>query len=447
MTTDGNYEPLLRAELPSKSSSLSYWHRTTRSFKYLNHNQNEPLPASTIYAIIGSGLSGSLVAYNLLQRGIPGKDILILEAREAVSGSTGRNAGHCRPDAFRNFSSYKSIHGSEQALKIVDTEEKNLKLLTDFIKQNNIQCDLNLTTTFDVCMAQDAVDDEESNIKDFVEAGGSLAKSGVQCWYGAEAEARSRNKGAVAAYEWPSASLHPARFVQWVLNYNIDRGVQLWTHCPVTDVASQGSAVRLQTSRGLVTADKVIHCTNAYAGALLQQMTMDKLTPFAIQVASIIPPAEASGANFFANTMAIKDNARMFYGFAQMPSDGTVIVSVGRPAGKGVQAEESQTQEVANEIVQRMQKVFGTEGQPTRHGEGIDTTWTGLIAFTADRMPYVGEIEGSPGQYICAGFNGHGMANIFTCAKGIVDIMANRPWETTQLPECYQYSAARLAKK
>ncbi len=47
--------------------------------------------------IIGSGISGALTAFELTENGIDGKDIVILEAREAASGASSRNAGHVRP--------------------------------------------------------------------------------------------------------------------------------------------------------------------------------------------------------------------------------------------------------------------------------------------------------------------------------------------------------------
>ncbi|KHN95593.1 FAD dependent oxidoreductase [Metarhizium album ARSEF 1941] len=432
--------------MPLPTASLSYWQRTTRAFKYLNHNQRNTPPISATYVIIGSGLTGALVAYNLVARGVQAEEILMLEAREAVSGSTGRNAGHIRPDAFRNFSTYQALHGSEQALNIVATEEKNLKLLAAFIRDNQIQCDFNLTTTFDVCLGLDAVEDEEKNIKDYLDAGGNLASLDVKCWYGAAAEERSSCPGAAAAYEWPAASVHPMKLVHWILHHVIEQGVQLWTHCLVEKIRQDGAGLHVQTSRGVVSAEKVVHCTNAYAGGVLSQLTTERLAPFAVQVASVIPPSVASGHKSFRSTMALRESARMFYGFCQKPVDGTVVVSVGRPVGKGVQAEESQTPEVAEEIMQRLSKLFGTTHEPERSGEGLDATWTGLISFTPDKVPYVGDMAELPGQYICAGFNGHGMANIFTCASGIVGLLLGRPWETTQLPDCYRYSQARLNK-
>lgn len=87
----------MEPSLPLPSPSLSFWHRTTRAFKYLNANHQADVPSSIKYLIIGSGITGTLTAYELIKSGVKGEDILIVEAREAVSGATGRNAGHIRP--------------------------------------------------------------------------------------------------------------------------------------------------------------------------------------------------------------------------------------------------------------------------------------------------------------------------------------------------------------
>ena len=82
---------------PVPKPCLSYWQRMTRAFPHLNANRNTPVPATSQYVIIGSGISGALTAFELTERGVKGTNILILEAREAASGASGRNAGHVRP--------------------------------------------------------------------------------------------------------------------------------------------------------------------------------------------------------------------------------------------------------------------------------------------------------------------------------------------------------------
>lgn len=85
---------------PVPRPCLSYWQQTTRGFPYLNSNSNSPVPANKKFIVIGSGIAGALATFELIENGVKGEDIVILEAREAVSGASGRNAGHVRPGRY-----------------------------------------------------------------------------------------------------------------------------------------------------------------------------------------------------------------------------------------------------------------------------------------------------------------------------------------------------------
>jgi hypothetical protein len=86
--------------LPVTNPGLSFWQQTTRSFPHINANQTEPTPTSAKYVIIGSGISGALTAFELIEGGVTAGDIVILEARDAASGASSRNAGHVRPGTY-----------------------------------------------------------------------------------------------------------------------------------------------------------------------------------------------------------------------------------------------------------------------------------------------------------------------------------------------------------
>ncbi|KAI3622734.1 fad dependent oxidoreductase, partial [Moniliophthora roreri] len=103
--------------------------------------------------IIGSGFSGTLTAFELLSSPNEPQNIVLFEAREACSGATGRNAGHCRPDAFCGFTISSGIHGIEQAYKILEHGKLALQLVKAFIDKHGIECDIDLCKTFDVAMA------------------------------------------------------------------------------------------------------------------------------------------------------------------------------------------------------------------------------------------------------------------------------------------------------
>jgi glycine/D-amino acid oxidase-like deaminating enzyme len=52
----------------------------------------------------------------------------------------------------------------------------------------------------------------------------------------------------------------------------------------------------------------------------------------------------------------------------------------------------------------------------------IKTQWTGIMGFSADRNPFVGQ-TGRKNVYVVAGFTGHGMPLGSLCARKVVDLI------------------------
>ncbi|KAH0282771.1 DAO-domain-containing protein [Aureobasidium namibiae CBS 147.97] len=322
----------LKPALPYSNSAISYWHRTTRAFAHLRANETSPLPVSTKYTIIGSGLSGSLTAFELIKSGIPAEQILILEAREAVSGSSGRNAGHVRPDPCSEFSGYAIVHGSDKALEIVKHEMVVLDLVQEFVKTHNIDCEFRPKQTFDVCLTREIAESEMRNVEQYVSAGGSLDH--IRYHEGNDAKERTGVHDALSAWEWPAATIHPVKLAQWLLSSSIDKGCKLFTHCPVIQITqNEDETWNMHTNRGMVSTNKVIHCTNAYAGSLLPQLSAMLLTPIKVQMHSLIPDQAFSGGNMLQASMALRYEEHRYYALTQMEKDGTIIFGVAKPSG------------------------------------------------------------------------------------------------------------------
>lgn len=316
--------------LPHPTPGLSFWHRTTRAFPYLNSNSTAAVPPSSKYVVIGSGIAGALTTFFLIkEQGVPANDILILEAREAVSGASGKNAGHVRPDAFRGFSMYATVHGPEQALKIIENEKLVFERVAAFVKNNDVPCDFHHTTTFDVCLTPEFAALELKSFQEYEKAGGDL--SHVRFYEGDKAKTKTGVQSTVAAYEWPAGSIHPAKLAQWLLSSVIEKGARLWTHCPATSItrSSPTSGWDIHTPRGSIAAEQVIHCTNAYASYLLPQL-QGSITPNIAQAHSIIPSAGLAGENALHNTYSLRYSLHHFYSLIQRQGDGTLVLGASR---------------------------------------------------------------------------------------------------------------------
>jgi glycine/D-amino acid oxidase-like deaminating enzyme len=71
-----------------------------------------------------------------------------------------------------------------------------------------------------------------------------------------------------------------------------------------------------------------------------------------------------------------------------------------------------------------------------------------VMGYSADFMPHVGAVPGKPGQFIIAGFNGHGMPQILLSGKGLASMIRDGiPFEQTDLPRVFKTSAARLSRR
>ena len=73
----------------------------------------------------------------------------------------------------------------------------------------------------------------------------------------------------------------------------------------------------------------------------------------------------------------------------------------------------------------------------------IEQEWVGIMGFTPDRNPLVGPLVVSrpPGEFIAAGYTGHGMPVAFLAGRNIADMLYGRESDVP-LPE--EYSPARF---
>lgn len=84
--------------LPTENPTQSYWHKEP-SEKLLGHRTTEHLPASADVVIVGSGISGAFAAHALKEKR-PELNVVMLEAREACWGATGRVSLLRKPSLF-----------------------------------------------------------------------------------------------------------------------------------------------------------------------------------------------------------------------------------------------------------------------------------------------------------------------------------------------------------
>lgn len=124
--------PLVLAQdpgLPNANPSISYWQLPP--LEGVADHQSAQLPSEADVVIIGSGISGTSIAWHLLKeanRTTPLR-IAMLEARQACSGATGRNGGHIRPSSYSEYAGAKEAVAQEEAAKITRLRSAHVEAL------------------------------------------------------------------------------------------------------------------------------------------------------------------------------------------------------------------------------------------------------------------------------------------------------------------------------
>lgn len=155
--------------LPVSNPSTSYWQANAKDSPIHDHGKDDLLPSPNTkidVVIIGSGISGAVAAYEL-QKQAPHLSIVMLEARQACSGATGRNGGHCRPDSFLGFEGYSAIVGKEQAHQVLLNEWDTYSYIRDTIGKEKIQCDWWEGTTLSVCLNEKSMQKAKRNYESY----------------------------------------------------------------------------------------------------------------------------------------------------------------------------------------------------------------------------------------------------------------------------------------
>lgn len=89
------------AGLPVDNPSKSYW-LTEQSEILLGHRTTKDLPQAADVVIVGSGITGTFAAHCLKEKA-PNLNVVMLEAREACSGATGRVGSSCYPYVWESI--------------------------------------------------------------------------------------------------------------------------------------------------------------------------------------------------------------------------------------------------------------------------------------------------------------------------------------------------------
>lgn len=190
----------------------------------------------------------------------------------------------------------------------------------------------------------------------------------------------------------------------------LQEGLFLYSNTPALEITESSiRRWRVKTSKGHVHCDRIVHATNGYATYLVPELS-EKLVPLRGHVVAIDPSPSYLEAPL-SHSYAFHWGEDFDY-LIQRPNDGKPLIYGGGDTshpdgltnGVGNYDDSKICPVIVDHLTARIPNTFvGWKSDPAHR-----SAWTGIMGLTEDELPFVGELPSKPGQFIAAGYNGHG---------------------------------------
>ncbi|HET8568109.1 MAG TPA: FAD-dependent oxidoreductase [Candidatus Limnocylindria bacterium] len=332
-------------------------------------------------AIAGAGIAGASLALALAR---DGAKVVVVDARHAGGGASGRNAGFVLAGVAENYVAACRKYGAERAARLWRFTLTNRTLLRALIERERIACEVRWNGSLQAA----GTDEEWDEIRESVRLLAPL---------GARATLVEPERAALFADD---GELHPVRLVQGIARAAERRGVRIREGTRAT-AASRGALV---TERGTVRAGAVVVCAGAWSEHLVPR---SRVVPIRGQMLATAP----AGRTVFERPVY----ANRGFDYWRQTADGRVAVGGWRYLAFD---EETGEDERTTDTVQRALDGF-------LQARGIDAPvthrWAGIMDFSHDGLPYLG--RRADGVYVAGGFTGHGNGFAYAGAELVASLI------------------------
>lgn len=328
-------------------------------------------------------------------------------------------------------------------------ELANIQAVHKFAQDHNIDCDLNPCETIDIIYdeaqwvkAHDAV----AALRAAFPEGHPVAKytfhtaNEVQSQFHCHSNLYDGKEEVLyGGVSYFAGSLSSYKLVIGLLKLCISHGLNLQTHTPATRLTKNPDGTwTVTTPRGKIIASRVVLATNGYTAALLPQKFQGVIVPLRGQVTAQRPGSNLPLKGCLPTTYSfIYENGYEY--MVPRPTGslhaGDIIMGGGlaRAPQEGLQEYGTTDDTTLNEAISAYlrdttPRYFSPEGWGKDHSEGrIRKEWTGIMGYSPDGFPFVGEVPGDGDEYkglwISGSFQGHGMVLCWMCARALVEMM------------------------
>jgi sarcosine oxidase, subunit beta len=352
--------------------------------------------------VVGGGVVGCSISYRLAQAG---RKVLLLEKRGLVAGASGRNGGMIGAGSSMYSDSGRAVYALTSA---------NLEMVQGLPEELGVDFELQQPGTLTIATTSELAEHLQESVV-------LQRAAGLDVTWLDRAEAQSLMPALTdailgAEYTRRSGHLWPFALVNGFAAAAKRYGATIQTGVTVERLLRSGDRVTGVVANGeTIEANQIVLATNAYTPLILPDLPVGAIVPARgqILVTQPVPPIlpHPFGTNFDKEYGRQTPGGQILCGgFRRLDKD----------EGLG-HYEERVSPPVLAGIAGCLTTLF-----PRLAGVKVVRAWAGIMGFTADGLPLIGNMPGMTGLTVAAGFNGGGFSWATIVGKVMPDLLAGR---------------------
>lgn len=392
-------------------SGMPFWIVLNPLYNYYN-----PLKKNikTHTVIIGSGITGALVAHTLCSLGVK---CILIDKRTIGTGSTAASTAQLQyeidvplVDLIEKVGEKKAIDAYKCCLQSITDVENVFKAIEkdpDFERVPTYLLASNKT-------GKNLLEKEFKARKD----------AGLPVKYLTEEQIKTDlDIDALAGlYNNTSAQLDCYKGATYILDHYLKKNqLELYSHTLVSNYKETKSGYELVTENGnKIICENVVIAAGYEAGEFLPKKVMDLLSTFAI----VSHPV--SKKDLWKNRALIWETKNPYL-YMRTTNDNRIIVGgEDEEYNNPVKRDQALTSKAAV-LEKKFKKMFPEIPFVT------DMSWAGTFSFTADGLPYIGTYPNKPNMYFALGYGGNGITFSMIAAQVIGNLIIGKPDSRAEL--------------
>jgi sarcosine oxidase subunit beta len=348
-------------------------------------------PTTADVAIIGGGVMGLAIAYNLARLGVT--RVAVLESSYIASGASGRNGGGLR----QQWSTEMNIRLMQESIEICGAFAHDMRinvwmrqggylfLIRSAATRATVERNIELQNRCDVPTRLISTDDARAIVPEL-----------------------NTDPFIAASYNPTDAVVFPWPFLWGYAGAAAALGVTIHTGTPVTAIERRNSQFVVRTPRGDVSAVQVVNAAGAWSPRVARLLGLNLPNwPVRHEILSTEPlkPFLKPMVSVLESGLYVSQSLR-----------GELVGGIGLPERDA----DTQTEEIRLGSRLRFLEAMSAgliEVMPQLGHVKIVRQWAGPYDLTTDGNPIVGEAPDLPGFFLCCGFMGHGFMMAPVVAK------------------------------